>query len=222
MARGFAWPMGPGRSSRTGLAVVTRGWSRTRRPSISPTSPGQRRSRRTRTSSRATAGSRHWTAGERDLRVTRRADVRGDRRGSAPASASNCRSTVVPVTKSFRELGIDLPNMLEGARAWTAGQHDLLRMAQDAAGQLRRGGAGARRARRRSLTAESAPTTSRSCGSGATSSRSPPSRCGRRRRRCLSGRGSIRCSMESVAGRSVRLFGEEPDRATETSRGALR
>ena len=34
----------------------------------------------------------------------------------APAHP-NCRSTVVPVTKTFRELGIDIPGMSEGDRA---------------------------------------------------------------------------------------------------------
>lgn len=37
--------------------------------------------------------------------------------GPLPPAHPNCRSTVVPVTKSFRELGIDLPDVPEGERA---------------------------------------------------------------------------------------------------------
>ena len=37
--------------------------------------------------------------------------------GPVPPAHVNCRSTVVPVTKSFRELGIDLPEPPDGTRA---------------------------------------------------------------------------------------------------------
>ena len=42
--------------------------------------------------------------------------------GPMPPAHPNCRSTVVPVTKTFRELGIDLPELPEGTRASIGGQ----------------------------------------------------------------------------------------------------
>lgn len=42
--------------------------------------------------------------------------------GPMPPAHPNCRSTVVPVTKTFREMGIDLPELPEGTRASIGGQ----------------------------------------------------------------------------------------------------
>lgn len=42
--------------------------------------------------------------------------------GPVPPAHPNCRSTIVPVTKTFRELGIDLPEVGEGTRASVEGQ----------------------------------------------------------------------------------------------------
>ena len=42
--------------------------------------------------------------------------------GPMPPAHPNCRSTIVPVTKTFRELGIDLPEPPEGTRASVDGQ----------------------------------------------------------------------------------------------------
>jgi SPP1 gp7 family putative phage head morphogenesis protein len=43
-------------------------------------------------------------------------------KGPRPPAHVNCRSTVAPLTKTFRELGIDLPEMREGTRASQGGQ----------------------------------------------------------------------------------------------------
>lgn len=42
--------------------------------------------------------------------------------GPMPPAHPNCRSTVVPVLKSFRELGVDLPELPDGTRASIDGQ----------------------------------------------------------------------------------------------------
>lgn len=43
-------------------------------------------------------------------------------KGPRPPAHVNCRSTVVPETKTFKELGIDMPEMPEGTRASQGGQ----------------------------------------------------------------------------------------------------
>jgi len=42
--------------------------------------------------------------------------------GPLPPAHPNCRSTIVPITKTFRELGLDVPELPEGTRASVDGQ----------------------------------------------------------------------------------------------------